>query len=198
MITRTSTQLLADLHDPANAQAWELVNRYYRPIVVGYARQRGLQDADAEDVAQETLDQFARSYRAGNFDRSRGTRLRSWLRGIASNRVKEFLRARAKIHEEQAPEAASETDFLARVPDSEAEETWDREWNDHVLQLCIEAARREFDEATVDAFELYAVKQKAAEEVAEQLGISRNAVYIAKSRVLGWLRELMADFDTEL
>jgi RNA polymerase sigma-70 factor (ECF subfamily) len=66
------------------------------------------------------------------------------------------------------------------------------------LSLCIDAARQEFDAGTVEAFELYAVKQVSPADVAKKLGISRNAVYIAKSRVLGRLRELMADFDAEL
>ena len=158
----------------------------------------GLQDADAEDVAQESLSQFLRSYRAGNYDGSRGCRLRNWLRGIASNCVREFLRRRAKTREEQPPDVASETGFLARIPDPAGQEGWDQEWNDHVLRLCIEAARGEFDQKTVDAFERYAVKQEPAENVAKRLKLSRNAVYIAKSRVLDRVRRLMADFDTEL
>jgi RNA polymerase sigma-70 factor (ECF subfamily) len=75
---------------------------------------------------------------------------------------------------------------------------WDREWTTHVLSLCLAATRREFDENTSRAFELYAVKRQGAADVAEALGISRNAVYIAKSRVLARLKEVFTDFDNPL
>jgi RNA polymerase sigma-70 factor (ECF subfamily) len=64
-----------------------------------------------------------------------------------------------------------------------------------VLQRCLQQARREMDPKVFSAFELYALSQKPIEEVCRQLSMSRNAVYIAKSRVLSKLRQLEQDFE---
>jgi RNA polymerase sigma-70 factor (ECF subfamily) len=85
--------------------------------------------------------------------------------------------------------------LLARIPDEAASNEWDREWAAHILSLCLEVARTEFDTGTSRAFELYAIRQRRANEVATELGMTRNAVYIAKSRVLARLHDMFADFD---
>ena len=64
-----------------------------------------------------------------------------------------------------------------------------------MLERCLQQARRELDQKVFKAFELYALSQKPLEEVCQTLGMSRNAVYIAKSRVLSKLRQLQHDFE---
>ena len=59
--TTTNTTLLEGLFDPRNVQAWQIFDSRYRPLVIGYAKRRGLQDADAEDLAQVTLTEFGRN-----------------------------------------------------------------------------------------------------------------------------------------
>ena len=49
----------------------------------------------------------------------------------------------------------------------------------------------EFQAATWDAFRLTAVDSVSVKETAAQLGISIGAVYIARSRVIARLRELI-------
>ena len=136
MATKTTTELLVQLRDPGNTPAWNLFNGRYRPIVVAYARRCGLQDADAEDVAQETLTEFLRAYVAGRYDRGRGGRLRDWVKGFAANRVREFRRRRATSKERQVASDASGTDVFLRVPNEEEPEAWDQEWTTHLLSEC--------------------------------------------------------------
>jgi RNA polymerase sigma-70 factor, ECF subfamily len=64
-----------------------------------------------------------------------------------------------------------------------------------VMQICMDRARKEFDEKTFAAFEMYALQDIDPTEAAKRLGLSRNAVYIAKSRILSRLRELIEEFD---
>lgn len=59
------------------------------------------------------------------------------------------------------------------------------------MEAALDDIRREFDPATFQAFDLYARKDMPAREVARLLGLSRNAVYIAKTRVLARLREIL-------
>ena len=64
-----------------------------------------------------------------------------------------------------------------------------------VLTKCLEQARRELDPNVFEAFELYALSEIPVDDVAQRLRMSRNAVYIAKSRVLSRLRELEHQFE---
>jgi DNA-directed RNA polymerase specialized sigma24 family protein len=64
-----------------------------------------------------------------------------------------------------------------------------------VLKKCLEQVQREFDARVFRAFELYAVRGISVEEVCNELEISRNAVYIAKSRILVRLRRLAEQFE---
>ena len=48
--------------------------------------------------------------------------------------------------------------------------------------------KNDFDPTTWDAFRRFALEEKPAAKVAEELGISENAVLLAKSRILKRLR----------
>jgi RNA polymerase sigma-70 factor (ECF subfamily) len=190
LTTVTSTTLLQGLKDE-NRTVWRDYVDRYRPMVVGYARRLGLRPADAEDVAQEAVLEFATAYRAGRYDRSRG-RLRSWLFGITRTLVKNAHR-RQRRRELQVRTEEGETDFFARLPDDAAmEELWEAEWQSAVLRQCMAEARAEVHARTWEAFDLFACQQLPASEVARRLGLSENAVFCAKQRVLRRIRELAA------
>ena len=82
VIPTTTTQLLNDLRDTANRQAWGLFDERYRPIIHAVAIRLGLRPEDAADVAQQTIADFIKDYQRGQYDRGKG-RLRDWLKGIA-------------------------------------------------------------------------------------------------------------------
>lgn len=54
-IPPTRASLLVRLRDPRDASAWTQFVEVYAPLVYGYARKQGLQDADAADLSQEVL-----------------------------------------------------------------------------------------------------------------------------------------------
>jgi len=86
-------------------------------------------------------------------------------------------------------------DQLQDENSSAAQNAWDAEWRSMVLKKCLDRIRSECGEKTFQAFELYAVSELPVEQVAEKMGISKNAVYIAKNRVLSRLRQLEHEFD---
>jgi len=179
--TVTSTTLLEGLMDPANATIWRQWIDRYRPVVVRFARRAGV-GQDAEDVAQAALTDFARAYREGRYERERG-RLRSWLLGIARHHVLRWRRERAG-DPELVPLAAE------RAAPDPLEALWDEEWRAAVVQQCLLAVRGEFEASTLLAFERFVLGDHPAAEVARELGLSENAVFGAKRRVLRRLREL--------
>lgn len=191
-LTTTNTLLLDALRETGNNLAWQRFCERYRPTIVRYGQSTFRLDVhDAEDAAQLALAAFHEGYLRGDYDRDRG-RLRKWLFGIASNQMRQLLRKKARQREAQAPAGPQGADLMQLIPDEAAlEQAWEREWRQAVYQQCMVEIRRQFNNKTVEAFELFAKDGAPAREVAEQLGITANAVYLAKQHILKRIRELL-------
>ncbi len=190
----TTTILLERLTD-AQDSAWEEFATHFRAPVHRFAVRLGLSDAAAEDVVQSTMLAFVRAYREGRYSRDRG-RLSSWLFGIAFREAQRVFRDAPR--EGQAPAARGRTTFFSGRPDDElARRTWTETWERHVLDRCLEQVRAEVEPSTYEAFELTAMRGVPADRVATDLGITKNAVFIAKHRVLKRVAELRREFEPE-
>jgi RNA polymerase sigma-70 factor (ECF subfamily) len=83
------------------------------------------------------------------------------------------------------------TSFWGAVPDrSDAERTWEAEWQQAAMIQCLEQVRREVSPPTFEAFRLVVFEQVEPAAAAARLGLTRNAVFIAKHRVASRMREL--------
>jgi RNA polymerase sigma-70 factor (ECF subfamily) len=172
--------------------AWERIVDLYAPLVYRWCRRRGLDESDTLDVGQEVfqsvyakLETFRRTGPEQSF--------RAWLKAIAENKVLVLFRRRSR--QPAAPGGSDAREMLAdwtldpRGRDDEEEEE-ERSERKLVLHRCLDAVRAEFEPRTWEAFWRVVVEEIPAADVARALGISRNAVYLAKSRVLGRLSEL--------
>ncbi len=181
---RTRPSLLLRLRDAGDAGAWTTFVDVYTPLVYGYLRRRGLQDADAADVAQEVMTEVARSVRTFEYRPERG-RFRDWLGTLARRRLARFLE-----RQRRGGAAAADGDgVLDEVAAPQAEPEWSDEFNAHLLRVALERVRPHFERATWDAFSRVWLDGRAAPAVAAELGLPVEAVYVAKSRVLKRLQE---------
>jgi RNA polymerase sigma factor (sigma-70 family) len=180
-VTRPS--LLIRLRDHADAEAWRMFALTYVPIVYAYCRKKGLQDADAADVAQDVLKQVSESIQRFTYDQEKG-RFRDWLRTVARNKVLRFL------ERNQAGDARGRDP--AKAIEDVAEGTADAQWTDdfhaHILKVALEQIRPRFEDATWQAFEQTWISGAEARTVAADVGLAIDQVYAAKSRVLKSLR----------
>jgi RNA polymerase sigma-70 factor (ECF subfamily) len=189
----TTTQILEDLRDSKDSIAWEKLCKCFRPLIVNFAIKLGLSNTEAEDAAQETLLTFFKSYQQGKYDKEKG-HLRHWLFGIAKNVILN-LRGNQPL-EKLVADQTTNTSFWDLIQDDHSlQTTWQDCWQQMLLEKCLQLVKREFDSKVFEAFSLYALSGIAAEEVAKQLSISTNAVYISKSRILSRLRELERQFE---
>src|SRR3974390_2954652 len=93
----TRASLLVRIQDSQDAEAWRQFFDLYAPVVYGFARKRGLQDADAADVMQDVLRIVAGAAGKLEYDPARGS-FRGWLYTVSRNRIFSFLEAtRRKI-----------------------------------------------------------------------------------------------------
>lgn len=195
MTTVTSLSLLESMRGGADAQAWQQFFRRYAPMLMAFAKSVGLSDADADDAVQETLVAVHGAFRELEqpFDRTRG-KFKAWLRGVGLHKIRDVQRGRGRrerVAQEYAAEAAPADDM------PEYERAFELEWERNQLAICLERVAQEVEPSTFQAFELYAVENKRPVQVAELLGLKVNAVYIAKSRVIRRMREMLAQMERE-
>ena len=186
----TSLSLLARLR--AGDQAgWQRLVKLYGPLVYSWCRRAGLPQDDATDAVQDVF--FTVSKNLDKFRRDRpGDSFRKWLKTVAFNRSRDHQRrASGKA---KATGGTTANMQLASQPQPEPEEieeseTEREEEHDHLLRQATELVRADFESATWLAFWQTAVDGRATADVAADLGMSANAVRIAKSRVRARLRE---------
>jgi len=186
LLTRTSTILLEGLKDHSNGTAWGEFDARYRPLLMAVGRRLGLSSPDAEDAAQEALSAFTQDYRVGRYQRERG-RLRDWLTGIMTHKVRDLQRKQDRHGKLVAASAAEAVDAL----DESVRTAMDQEWTRATLRQCLEEIRQDVSPQMFESFELSTLQLWPARQVAQRLGISVDLVYQNKTRVLQRLRELL-------
>jgi RNA polymerase sigma factor (sigma-70 family) len=183
----TRASLLVRLRDPDDVDAWTEFVRLYASVIYGFARKRGLQDADAADLMQEVLRSVAGAVGRLDYDPRRGT-FRGWLYSITRNKVYNFLEGRRRH-----PRGTGDSNAHQRLeehPGREADaDDWDKEYERKAFAWAADRVRDEFQPSTWQAFWHTAVDGQSAKDVGHRLGLSPGAVYVAKSRVLARLKE---------
>ena len=172
-------------------EAWRRLVRLYYPLVRGWCERAGLQSEDAADVAQEVFRALA-----GNVDRFRRdggqNSFRGWLWGITRRQLLAHRRRR-----QAEPAAAGGTDAqrrLAELPGPEDPSDADRPAeHSALLRRALDLLRSGVEERTWQAFWRATVEGRAPADIAAELGMSVNSVYLAKARLLRRLREEFAD-----
>ncbi len=183
----TRTTLLSRVRDPSDSAAWREFETRYGELIVRYARARGLQYADAEDVRQVVLLKLAQALRAFAYDPARG-RFRDYLGRAVQNVVRDhFSRSNS------AP-AAVDTSVLAAAPAearADADPLWEQEWVDHHCRLAMESVRRTFEPRSVEIFDRLLAGQSLA-GLAAEYGMTVAAVNMVRQRIRTRMQELIA------
>src|SRR5262249_34025049 len=178
----TRASLLVQIRDGSNHEAWREFVQLYGPIVYGFARNRGLQDADAADLMQDVMRSVSGAIGRLEYDRRQGT-FPGWLFTIARNKVYNFLSAR-RIRPQGSGDTSANRLLEAHPDAADASEAWEVEYQRRLASLAMERVKGEFQDSTWNAFRLTAIEGKPAGDAARQTGLSPGAVYVAKSRVL--------------
>lgn len=177
----TSVSLLEQARASNAPDAWNTLVELYTPLLHAWLTAAGLQPADRDDVTQRVLEVLVRQL--PDFEHSGRTgAFRAWLRGIVANFLKEFWRERS------TPATDS---LLAQLADPASALTllWEQQHDRHLLRSLLEMVRPEFTDSTWQAFRRVTLENVPARDAASELGLSVNAVLIARSRVLSRLRE---------
>jgi len=195
MNSTTQATLLERLRDGDAVMAWEEFFQRYGRLIYAAARSRGCREHTAEEIVQEVMLTVFQQRDVFRYDPGRG-RFRDWLRSVVRNAVAEHrrapsqrVRARGGDGQDRFPEPCDD--------DAAPDQAWEAAFEESLLAALLDVVRREVTPETYQAFELTTLEELSGSQVARLTGLSRNAVYLARKRVLKRLRELGAGYGEE-
>jgi RNA polymerase sigma-70 factor (ECF subfamily) len=170
---------------PTDEAAWEEFLWRYRPRIHGWCRGWGLQEADAEDVAQMVLARLAVRMREFEYDPSRS--FRAWLKTICHHAWCDLIAARKNQVGSGDSQIGALLESLQARDDlvGRVEEGYDLE----LLDRAVERVRLRVQPATWEAYRLTAVEGLPVAETAARLNLKVVSIYKAKSNIQKMLQE---------
>lgn len=188
----TRHSLLLRLGRREDEAAWREFLAVYEAGVYRHARRRGLQDSDARDVVQQVLVAVYAKAAVWQPGPQVGA-FRAWLMRTTHNITVDCLRTRLRggvQDAEPVDEAAARSEPAAAMS---ADDDADRhDWERWAFAWAADIVRGEVAELTWEAFRRTPVEGRPPAEVATTLGLRIGSVYTAKCRVMGRVKELVA------
>lgn len=185
----TSPSLLDRVQQTDDLLVWREFTELYTPLIDKWLRQHSLPDQDREDLTQEVMTVLTRRLREFKLGERTGS-FRAWLKTITVNCLRNHWRKKTA----QVGGGSTWQEQLRELedPNSIFNQWLDREHDQFILQRAMLQVKSRFEPNTWRAFEALTTEQKSVSEVAEELGLSTNAVCVAKSRVLATIRTVVA------
>jgi RNA polymerase sigma-70 factor (ECF subfamily) len=165
---------------------WLQLQAIYTPLIRKWlSRVPGLGE-EANDLAQDVFLVVVREL--PRFERQREGSFRAWLRQITVNKVRSDRKRRGQIPAVGLDPADGFLDQLAD-PNGDLAREWDRDHDKWVVEKLLKIVRPDFHPSSWDAFQRSFLDAVPAAQVAEELGLTENAVLQAKYRILRRLRQ---------
>lgn len=177
-------------------EAWHDFHARYGELIKGYARLRGVQPADCDDLLQDVMVSLSKAMPGFKYDPSKGT-FRAYLKTCVVHAIARRARQNRPAtglqdFERQADGALMEGGG-GRAQGQEPDEAWEQQWRQHHTRLAMRTVESEFNATDLEAFHRYALMHHDAATVAADLKVSVESVYQAKSRILKRLSRLITE-----
>jgi len=179
-MNETSATLLERLRRPSDHDAWVMFVQLYTPLLYKWASQLGLQSAEAADLVQDVFVKLLRTLPEFEYDRQRS--FRAWLSTLVRNHFRDAQRKLVPLT------PGTGFDLAADDPIVEIAEV---EYRTYLTERSLQLVQREFSPPTWKAFWGVVVDGRPVAVVGKEQGLSTNAVYLARGRVLRRLREAL-------
>lgn len=177
----THSSLLLRLRTPHDSEAWGKLVHLYAPMIRSWVNRISLDRENNDDLVQDIL--LVLVEKISEFVHQRPGSFRAWLRTIATNRTLDYVR-----RQQWQAQQSRLVDLEAKI---ESADSWisEEEYRRVLSQNALRLMAGTFSEVTCRAVWEHVAMGRPAAEVARELGITENAVYLARGRVLKRLRQ---------
>jgi RNA polymerase sigma factor (sigma-70 family) len=187
----TRRSLLSRLRHWDEGESWQTFFDTYWKLIYSTALKSGLQDADAQDVVQETILSVAKTIPEFKYD-PKVCSFKNWLLLLTRRRISDHIRRRQRLKRGGDCQEEIGTSVLEKVPDPSGvalEKVWEEEWQKNLMDRATERVKCRVRAKQYQIFDLYIVKQWGAAEVARLLQVNVAGVYLTAHRVRRMLNE---------
>jgi len=190
----TRASLLLRIRDQADREAWFEFEEIYRPVIQRLARLKGLQPADADDLAQQVL--LSVSGAIDRWQPDGEAKFRTWLKRVAENAILNAITRGNKDRLAGDSTVKALVDAGTQRNDAKADSQILRiEFRREVFNWAAARVKNQVDDTTWQAFWLTAVEHQSVEQVSGTLHKKRGTIYAARSRVMKRLRKEVKKFE---
>jgi RNA polymerase sigma-70 factor (ECF subfamily) len=180
------------LKDWNDYRSWRDFFETYWKLIYVTAIKAGLNDAEAQDVVQDTMLAVSKSMPKFTYDRRKGL-FKSWLLRLTTRCITNHLRRRDRLPRMLAPAPPpndqfqfSDVDPLEQVPDPscpELESLWDQEYETALLSAATQRVKQSADPRHFQIFDMCVNLRWPVADVQRMASVSRGMVYLAKHRI---------------
>jgi RNA polymerase sigma-70 factor (ECF subfamily) len=195
----TRESLLGRLRDWQDQESWQVFFDTYWRLIYSTALKAGLNDAEAQDVVQETILSVCKTMPGFEYDPAKGS-FKVWLLNVTCWRIKAQLRLRGpeagrREPESPAPTRTDRTATIERVADPAEpalDALWDAEWEKHLVAAAMERVKKRVAPRDFQVFDFYVIQKLPVSQVARALRVNLGQVYLAKHRINRLIRKEIA------
>src|SRR5436189_1411248 len=188
----TRRSLVERLADWGDQRRWQEFFDTYWKLIHSAARKSGLNDAEAQEVVQETVITVAKNIDKLKYDPAIGS-FKGWLLQITRWRIADQFRKREPGNAKRRRSADDRlTATIERVPDSriaDLDAVWEAEWKENLFEAAIARVKKKIEPKQFQIFDCYVRKEWSAQKVAERLRVNVGQVYLARHRVSALLKK---------
>ena len=183
--SQTSVTLLERVtRGAADPSAWDDFARHYRPRIYQWCRGWGVQEADADDVAQLVLSKLLNQLCTFKYDPSKS--FRAWLKTVARH-------AWSDLRDRHDHVVAGDSMIFSVEARADLEARLEAIYDIELLEIAMEKVRNRVESSTWEAFRLTAIEGQPAVATAHELSMAVGNVYVAKHRVQKLIQQEIRD-----
>ena len=184
-VISTSLTLLHRLQQSDDREAWGRFVDLYSPLLLEWARRNRVPESERADLIQSVLMVLLK--RLPQFSVQPGGSFRGWLFTVTHHCWGDRCRANAR-----QPAKANLDPLDPPGYDDPIAELTEREYRNYLLRRILRLVKSDFPEETWKVFCQHVLENRPVAEIASEFGITTNAVYLTRTRILKRLREELA------
>jgi RNA polymerase sigma factor (sigma-70 family) len=196
----TRQSLLERLKRWDDQESWRDFFNTYWGLLYRTAAKSGLNEAEAQDVVQDTIITVAQKMKSFRYDAAVDS-FKGWLLYLTRKRIALEYRRRERAGLHPHPSALEPPVELDQIPDPggiDLEAVWEEEWARTMWEEALAKVKAQVSLKQFQMFTLYVLKERPALEVAQALGVTVAQVYLAKHRLSALVKKELHQLKTKL